>query len=121
LPFVRCQARHVRARDLSDVRGEGPRILLWSREFLLGEAIFISATKSITLTPSARLRKLDVLVTKGKATTKYGKDHADVYQSDLPIETTVAVGLRNTNPASPITPGLGLARVHWKPKRETTL
>jgi hypothetical protein len=44
--------------------------LLWSRKFLLGQAIFISATKSIALTPSARLRKFDVLVTKAKATTK---------------------------------------------------
>jgi hypothetical protein len=44
--------------------------LQWSREFLLGQAVFVSATKSITLTPSARLRKFDVLVTKAKAPTK---------------------------------------------------
>jgi hypothetical protein len=47
--------------------------------------------------------------------------HGDVYQSDLPIATTAEVGLCSTNLASPITPGLGLARIHWKPKRETTL
>jgi hypothetical protein len=62
--------RRVRAKDWSDVGGEGPKILLWSRKFLLGQAIFISATKSITLTSSARLRKLNALGNEAKATTK---------------------------------------------------
>jgi hypothetical protein len=53
------------------VQGEkaGEKIFLWSQQLFFGQAIFIAATKSISLTSPEHLHKVNVLVTKGAANT----------------------------------------------------